>query len=291
MATEYFGINYFPLLTGFFHCDTIELLTAMFGIKGPYAAVMLLCKIYGEGYYIRWGKEQCMIFARKLGPEYESETVEEIVNLLVGKEFFDKKSYEEHGILTSVEIQKVWMDATSRRKRDLEKLPYLLIECNEKNNATNECKNVCKKRDKAGSMYAKTELEPENVYSLCAEPELSSENADIFRQSKVKQSKVEESKELPPSNPPAGETEGYEDYYALLPPLPEYALSERTHNYYGLLENLKLHKVKETAEIDAILRLSDYGRKGTAIWKLLAKNHWSKIEAPGKYIIKVLRTT
>ena len=291
MATEYFGINYFPLLTGFFHCDTIELLTAMFGIKGPYAAVMLLCKIYGEGYYIRWGKEQCMIFARKLGPEYESETVEEIVNLLVGKEFFDKKSYEEHGILTSVEIQKVWMDATSRRKRDLEKLPYLLIECNEKNNAINECKNVCKKRDKAGSMYAKTELEPENVYSLCAEPELSSENADIFRQSKVKQSKAEKSKELPPSNPPTGEKDGYEDNYALLPLPPDYTLNEHTHNYYGLLENLKLHKVQEIAEITAILRLSDYGRKGTAIWKLLAKTHWNKIEAPGKYIIKVLRSS
>lgn len=276
MATEYCGINYFPLLTGFFHCDTIELITAMFGIKGPHAVIILLCKIYAEGYYIRWGKEQCMIFARKLGPEYNSETVEDIVKLLVEKGFFDKKSYEEHGVLTSTEIQKVWMEATSRRKRDLAKLPYLLIEGNEKDNGRNDCKNEYRSRDKADKMHTETEL--------------NSENADIFRQSKVKQSKVEQSKELPPSNPPAGETGGDEDYHSVLAAPPEYALCEKTHNYYGLLESLKLHKVIELAEIKAILRLSDYGRKGTVIWKLLAKTHWSKIEAPGKYIIKVLRS-
>ena len=55
MATEYNGINYFPLLTGFFHSDIMELTTAMFGIKGPHAVIMLLCKIYTEGYYIQWG--------------------------------------------------------------------------------------------------------------------------------------------------------------------------------------------------------------------------------------------
>ena len=128
MATEYNGINYFPLLTGFFHSDIMELTTAMFGIKGPHAVIMLLCKIYTEGYYIQWGKEQCMIFARKLGSEYTAETVGEIVNLLVEKGFFARESYEKHRILTSIDIQTVWMEATSRRKRDLSKLPHLLIE-------------------------------------------------------------------------------------------------------------------------------------------------------------------
>ena len=134
-------------------------------------------------------------------------------------------------------------------------------------------------------------LNTENADSVQTETELNAENADIFQQSKVKQSKAEKSKELPPSNPPTGKKDGYEDNYALLPSPPDYTLDEHTHNYYGLLENLKLHKVKEIAEITAILRLSDYGRKGTAIWKLLAKTHWNKIEAPGKYIIKVLRSS
>lgn len=66
----------------------------------------------------------------------------------------------------------------------------------------------------------------------------------------------------------------------------------RTHvNYSGLLESLRLHNVKDQTEIKAILRLSDYGRKGTEIWKILAKTNWNRIEAPGKYILKILRTS
>ena len=162
MAIEYIGINYFPLLTGFFHCDKIELLTAIFGIKGPYAVIMLLCKIYTDGYYIPWGKEQCMIFARKLGPEYDKETMGDIVNMLVEKGFFDKESYEKYEILTSTEIQKVWMEATSRRKRDLAKLPYLLIECTDsKSNNKNNSKNECKKLDDADNMQTEMKLNTE----------------------------------------------------------------------------------------------------------------------------------
>ena len=46
-----------------------------------------------------------------------------IVDILVEKAFFDKETYEKYGILTSVEIQKVWLEATKRRKRDLASLP------------------------------------------------------------------------------------------------------------------------------------------------------------------------
>ena len=270
MATEYNGINYFPLLTGFFHSDIMELTTAMFGIKGPHAVIMLLCKIYTEGYYIQWGKEQCMIFARKLGSEYTAETVGEIVNLLVEKGFFARESYEKHRILTSIDIQTVWMEATSRRKRDLSKLPHLLIEI------TNE-KNKSRK--------------PENVNIPLTKMEVNPENEDISGQSKVKQSIVEQSKELPPSTPPRGRMDGDEDHQTSLPEPPAYALNTKTHNYYGLLESLRLHKITEMNEIKAILSLSNYGEKGTPVWKLLAKNNWSKIEAPGKYIIKVLRSS
>lgn len=285
MAIEYLGINYFPLLTGFFHCDKIELLTAMFGIKGPYAAVTLLCKIYTDGYYIPWGKEQCMIFARKLGPEYDVETMEEIVDMLIKKDFFDKESYEKYGILTSADIQRVWMEATSRRKRDLTALTYLLVECTSgKNGYSKEGLTL----ENVDSMQAETKLNSENVDIVQTKTKLNSENVDISRQSKVNKSKVKQSKELPPSIPP-GETERNEDFFSLLPLPPKHALNERTHNYYGLLENIKLHRVKEPGEINAILKLSDYGRKGTVIWKLFAQTHWSRIEAPGKYIIKVLR--
>ena len=135
--------------------------------KRAVAVIMLLCKIYTDGYYIPWGKEQCMIFARKLGPEYDKETMGDIVNMLVEKEFFDKESYEKYEILTSTEIQKVWMEATSRRKRDLAKLPYLLIECTDsKSNNKNNSKNECKKLDDADNMQTEMKLNTENADSV-----------------------------------------------------------------------------------------------------------------------------
>ena len=208
MATEYYGINYFPLLTGFFHCDTIELITAIHGVKGPHAVIMLLCKIYTDGYYIHWGEDQCMIFARKLGPEYDKKTVEEIVNLLIEKGFFDKESYETHGVLTSVEIQKVWLEATSRRKKDLTKLPYMLTE------GANS-KNVCK----TGSSTT------ENVDKLPTQMELNLENADNFRQSKVKQRRV---KNFPPLIPPPGRRRKRRIFLCFLPHPNTYSMRKHT---------------------------------------------------------------
>ena len=266
------GIPYFPTPANFFDEEVMELLEAKFGVLASYIVMRLLCKIYKEGYYISWGKEQNLIFVRKVGGGIKEDMMEKIVDLLLEKGFFHKETYEKYGILTSEQIQRVWFEATTRRKIDFSQLPYLL-----------------ETKKKKGMQ--KEELNAENADIFETQEEVSQENADIFRQSKVKQSKAEKSKELPPSNPPTGEKDGYEDNYALLPLPPDYTLDEHTHNYYGLLENLKLHKVKEIAEITAILRLSDYGRKGTAIWKLLAKTHWNKIEAPGKYIIKVLRSS
>ena len=70
--------------------------------------------------------------------------------------------------------------------------------------------------------------------------------------------------------------------------IPGYAYNLATHNIAGLMESLNNHKVTDQKEKQTILRLSDYGRKGTQIWKLLSNTSWSKIGAPGKYIIAAL---
>jgi len=50
----------------------------------------------------------------------------------------------------------------------------------------------------------------------------------------------------------------------------------------------KYHKVSNLKEMQSILRLSDYGKKGTSVWKLLSNTNWNKIEVPGRYIIAAL---
>ena len=196
MSTTYLSVDYFPLTVNFFDRDAIELAEAKYGIRVDGAVCKLLCKIFKEGYYIPWGEEQSLIFARKLGGELKGKEIDGIIQILLDKGFFDKESYEKFLILTSLEIQHIWIDATCRRNRKLEDLPEI----------------------------------------------------------------------------------------------PGYAYNKRTHNVKGLLDSLAQHGVTNKKEITAILKLSDYGKKGTQIWITLSTTKWGKIDNPGRYIISTLRT-
>ena len=76
------GIPYFPTPANFFDEEIMELLEAKFGILSSYIVMRLLCKIYKEGYYISWGKEQSLIFVRKVGGGIKEEVMEKIIELL-----------------------------------------------------------------------------------------------------------------------------------------------------------------------------------------------------------------
>ena len=106
-----------------------------------------------------------------------------------------------------------------------------------------------------------------------ADAEVNPENEDISGQTKPNQNKLS-SEEEETSNA------SFE--------IPGYAYNQATHNMNGLIESLERHKVTNLKERQTILRLSDYGRKGTQVWKLLSNTAWSKIGAPGKYIIAAL---
>lgn len=248
------GIPYFPTSANFFEEEVMELLEAKFGILSSYIVMRLLCKIYKEGYYISWGKEQSLIFIRKIGGEIKEEMMENIVDLLLQKGFFHKETYEKYGVLTSERIQKVWLEATVRRKIDFSKLLYLL--------------DVKQKNSKQ-----KGDSNKENADILPTQEELSPENDDIFRQTKLNQTKLySEEEEISDAS--------FE--------IPGYAYNQATHNINGLMESLERFKVTNTKEKQTILRLSDYGRKGTQVWKLFSNTAWGKIGAPGKYIIAAL---
>ena len=113
-----------------------------------------------------------------------------IIQILLDKGFFDKESYEKFQILTSVKIQRIWIDATCRRKRKLEDLPYLLINDTRKQ----------EKESNADNVSAQSELKPENE-------NISPEIADISGQSKGEQSKAGEEEDN--TAPPSIEIPGY----------------------------------------------------------------------------------
>ena len=271
MATIYDGINYFPVGVNFMEENAMEVIEAKYGIKGSAIVLKLLCKIYKEGYFIRWDEEQCLIFANKAGREVQAAEVQGIIEILFIKGIMDKNSYLENGILTSENIQKIWMEATKRRKRDLKALPYLLVnDLTQQETEAPEGENVT--------------ISPGNVVHDVA---VNAKNACNSGQSKVKENKAEENKELPPSAPPKGEGEERKGDSAYLP-IPGYAFNTMTHNYSGLMDTLKRLNITDTGEVNSILRLSDYGRKGTTVWKLIANTCWSDIGAKGRYLVAAL---
>ena len=284
MATTYDGINYFPIGVNFMEENAMEVIEAKYGIKGPAIVLKLLCKIYKEGYFIRWDEEQCLIFANKAGREVQVAEVQGIIEILFIKGIMDKNSYLENGILTSESIQKVWMEATKRRKRELSELPYLIVKP-EKENGKPDTPSITQEIQQPELFKGeKTPVNPKNVVHHVA---VDAKNACNSGQSKVKKSRAKENKELPPSAPPEGKEEERKEDSASLP-IPGYAFNTMTHNYPGLTDTLQRLGINEVSEVNAILRLSDYGRKGTTVWRLIANTCWSDIGAKGRYLIAAL---
>ena len=284
MAIAYDGINYFPIGVNFMEENAMEVIEAKYGIKGSAIVLKLLCKIYKEGYFIRWDEEQCLIFANKAGREVQAEEVQGIIEILFIKGILDRNSYLENGILTSENIQKVWLEATKRRKRELSELPYLIVKT-EKENGKPDTPSITQEIQQPELFKGeKTPVNPKNVVHHVA---VDAKNACNSGQSKVKESKAKENKELPPSAPPEGKEEERKEDSASLP-IPGYAFNTMTHNYPGLMDTLKRLSITDTGEVNSILRLSDYGRKGTTVWRLIANTCWSDIGAKGRYLIAAL---
>ena len=284
MAIAYDGINYFPVGVNFMEENAMEVIEAKYGIKGSAIVLKLMCKIYKEGYYIRWDEEQCLIFANKAGREVQAEEVQGIIEILFTKGILDRNSYQENGILTSESIQKVWMEATKRRKRELSELPYLMVKPEKENGKADTPPALQEIQQPELFKKEKTPVNPKNVVHHVA---VDAKNACNSGQSKVKENKAEENKEFPPSAPPKGEGEERKGDSAYLP-IPGYAFNTMTHNYSGLMDTLKRLSITDTGEVNSILRLSDYGRKGTTVWKLIANTCWSDIGAKGRYLIAAL---
>ena len=109
----------------------------------------------------------------------------------------------------------------------------------------------------------------------------------LFRseQSKEKQSKE---KENTPPLTPQGENGG-EGTEGSSFGIPGYAYNKKTHNLEGLMLELQQLHIVDRNEINAILRLSDYGRLGGYVFKIISSTRWSTVLAKGKYVIAALR--
>ena len=95
--------------------ERIELIEAELGIEGFAVIVKLLSKIYGQnGYYYQWDTDCAMLFARKNG--ISCDFVNKVVDVAIRRGLFNRRMFEQYGILTSSEIQTFFINAAKRRK-------------------------------------------------------------------------------------------------------------------------------------------------------------------------------
>jgi hypothetical protein len=176
-----FGLDYFPFDTDFFDDDKIQFVGARFGMKGENIAIRLLCKIFKEGYYYRFGEDESLLFAKRVGDGCLHSFVNDVVFELVKRGFFDRSIFDRFGILTSAGIQRRFLQATQERKTIEIIQDYWLLEI-----------------PKSGRFLI---IQPNNDIN----PPNNEINLPISTQSKVKESKEKESKANTPPLPPMGE--------------------------------------------------------------------------------------
>lgn len=122
------GVDYFPL-----DChmeEKIRLIQAEFGLKGFAVVVKLYQKIYGElGYYCEWNEDSLLLFMSENGVSSRDERnlIEEIVKACIRRNVFSEKLFNKYGVLTSVGVQKRYLESVSRRESVELKKEYLLI--------------------------------------------------------------------------------------------------------------------------------------------------------------------
>ncbi|MEA5085078.1 MAG: DUF4373 domain-containing protein [Lachnospiraceae bacterium] len=118
----------------FFYCpvsfdDPTQLVEAEFGLKAIAIIVKLKQRIFGgQGYYCDWNDEVALLFGSKVcGLSPGDHAVSEVINAALRRGIFDKKIFDKYGVLTSMEIQRDFLEAAKRRKNVEVKKEYLLL--------------------------------------------------------------------------------------------------------------------------------------------------------------------
>lgn len=119
------GLDYFPLDVNL--DDDIELIEAECGIEGFAIIVKLWQKIYSNSYYINWEDDNALLFSRKINSGLN--LVNSVVNCCLRRNLFNKLLNKKYKILTSEGIQKRYVRACSdsKRKNIIFKKEYCLL--------------------------------------------------------------------------------------------------------------------------------------------------------------------
>ncbi|WP_313386924.1 DUF4373 domain-containing protein [Chishuiella sp.] len=123
------GLDYFPLDIDFFEDIKIRKLIKYLGSKSISIYTYMLCKIYKEGYFIKWDTELPFIVSEATGSK--EEYVNEVLKFCLKNHLFSEELYNKHNILSSKGIQERYklICITAKRKFNISK--YNLVNSEE----------------------------------------------------------------------------------------------------------------------------------------------------------------
>ena len=277
------GLDYFPNGVDFLNERKMRRLMRKHGAVAAVTIYATLAATYGEkGYYLQWSEDVCFDLSEQANTEYEK--VHAVIADAIHMEIFDAQMFKEQGVLTSEHIQKQYLACTIKRKNVVIQEKYRLISSPEYSSAVPNAPQT-------------------NIFT----PQTPVCGTEI-QQRKEKEKKAEESKEKQTSPIAPSEQAAYgggeepakagrkeeEDFVELEGwKIPRYCLNKQTHNCDGLLNRLSEIKVKDSREIEAILKMSNYGRIGHLVWSIISHTNWPKgnvIKMPGRYVLSQLKS-
>lgn len=243
------GIDYAGWSVDIFDGDKkIDKLLDAKGWKG-FGIYFFLCQraYKTNGYYYEWGYDDCATTARKMGGGINSGTVKETVDYCLQVDLFDKRLFDEWGVLTSRGIQRRFWAVLSERRSKTVYQEYWLLK-------SEECKGLVK-------VSLKSDVQPTNS-------NVQSANDDM---SPIKKSKVNNIYNIKQFSP---EMEQSFQTYLLV----------RKHNFGELIpeqENALREELQKIADNDAE-RLAIVKKATVSGWKSFYKTTTKKTDAPRK---------
>jgi hypothetical protein len=206
------GLDYFPMDVN--TDEKFELIEAKHELVGFAIVIKLFQKIYKEGYFLCWNEEKLLLFKKSVNVDINK--INDVINDCFTYNIFNKELYDKYKILTSSGIQKRFLSACDRRKTvDLVK-NYVIVDINSINVTitwVNDCNGT---------------------------------------QSKVKESKVEESMEIPDWR------KNFKNYNeALIYPFESDLFSAAWDLWYKFRSEYHYKKYKPTGEQAALTELKN----------------------------------
>lgn len=112
------GLGYFPLDTGLFEDKRIRRLGSRFGADGPLFYIYILCKAYGNGYFVEYDSDFEEDAALDLG--CSTEKIGLMLHYLLDKSLLDSTLFNTVKVLSSHGIQSQYQAIKKALRRDVE---------------------------------------------------------------------------------------------------------------------------------------------------------------------------